>query len=121
MQYVLQAFQTVLQPYNIVVIILATGSGLLMGMLPGLSATMAIALLTGLTYNFPTQSALIALIGVYVGAISGGCQSAILINIPGYLANLPQDAWMSEFVPLVTSEEPEEEVPSSDEFEMGDF
>ena len=83
MQYVLQAFQTVLQPYNIVVIILATGSGLLMGMLPGLSATMAIALLTGLTYNFPTQSALIALIGVYVGAISGGCQSAILINIPG--------------------------------------
>ena len=83
MQYVLQAFQTVLQPYNIIVIILATGSGLLMGMLPGLSATMAIALLTGLTYNFPTQSALIALIGVYVGAISGGCQSAILINIPG--------------------------------------
>ena len=46
MQYVLQAFQTVLQPYNIIVIILATGSGLLMGMLPGLSATMAIALLT---------------------------------------------------------------------------
>ena len=83
MQYILQAFQTALQPYNIIVIILATGSGLLMGMLPGLSATMAIALLTGLTYNFPTQSALIALIGVYVGAISGGCQSAILINIPG--------------------------------------
>ena len=83
MQYVLQAFQTAFVPYNILVIILATGSGLLMGMLPGLSATMAIALLTGLTYNFPTQTALIALIGVYVGAISGGCQSAILINIPG--------------------------------------
>ncbi|MBQ8076477.1 MAG: tripartite tricarboxylate transporter permease [Oscillospiraceae bacterium] len=83
MQYVLQAFQTALEPYNILVMILATGAGLLMGMLPGLSATMAIALLTGLTYNFPTQTALIALIGVYVGAISGGCQSAILINIPG--------------------------------------
>ena len=83
MQYVLQALQTVLTPYNIIVLILATGAGLIMGMLPGLSATMAIALLTGLTYNFPTQSALIALIGVYVGAISGGCQSAILINIPG--------------------------------------
>ena len=79
MQYVLQAFQTALEPYNILVMILATGAGLLMGMLPGLSATMAIALLTGLTYNFPTQTALIALIG----AISGGCQSAILINIPG--------------------------------------
>ena len=53
------------------------------GILPGLSATMAIALLTGLTYNLPTQSALIALLGVYVGSISGGCQSAILLNIPG--------------------------------------
>lgn len=53
-------------------------------MLPGLSATMAIALLTGLTYNLPTQSALISLLGVYVGSISGGCQSAILLNIPRY-------------------------------------
>jgi len=44
---------------------------------------MAIALLTGLTYNFPTQTALIALLSIYVGAISGGCQSAILLNIPG--------------------------------------
>jgi len=44
---------------------------------------MAIALLTGLTYNFPTQTALISLLGVYVGSISGGSQSAILFNIPG--------------------------------------
>ena len=45
----------------------------------------------------------------------------IVVNLPGFLAGLPEEAWMSEFVPLVTSEEPEEEVPSSDEFEMGDF
>ena len=74
---------TVLQPVNFIFLILSTASGLLMGVLPGLSATMAVALLTGLTYNFPTQTALIALLGVYVGAISGGCQSAILLNIPG--------------------------------------
>jgi len=83
MEYILQALQTSFQPYNLLVMALATGAGLIMGMLPGLSATMAIALLTGLTYNFPTQTALIALVSVYVGAISGGCQSAILINIPG--------------------------------------
>jgi Uncharacterized protein conserved in bacteria len=82
-QYLGNALMTVLTPYNLIVLFVATGSGLLMGMLPGLSATMAVALLTGLTYNFPTQSALIALLGVYVGAISGGCQSAILLNIPG--------------------------------------
>ena len=44
----------------------------------------------------------------------------IVVNLPGFLAGLPEEAWMSEFVPLVTAEEPEE-VPSGDEFEMGDF
>lgn len=81
--YLGQALATVFAPLNIVVLLLSVGSGLVMGMLPGLSATMAIALLTGLTYNFPTQTALIALLGIYVGSISGGCQSAILLNIPG--------------------------------------
>ncbi|MDC7245649.1 MAG: tripartite tricarboxylate transporter permease [Sphaerochaetaceae bacterium] len=82
-EYLFDAILTVSQPLNIMILFLSTAAGLLMGMLPGLSATMAIALLTGLTYNFPTQSALISLLGVYVGAISGGCQSAILLNIPG--------------------------------------
>lgn len=81
--YLLDAFQTVSQPINILVLLVSTLCGLVMGMLPGLSSTMAIALLTGLTYSFPTTTALISLIGVYVGSISGGCQSAILLNIPG--------------------------------------
>ncbi|GHU36191.1 transporter [Betaproteobacteria bacterium] len=83
LEYLAQAFLIVTTPLNIMVLLLSTGAGLIMGVLPGLSATMAIALLTGLTFNFPHQTALISLIGVYVGAISGGCQSAILINIPG--------------------------------------
>lgn len=83
LQYLGTAFMTAMQPFNLLVMFLATLVGLVMGMLPGLSATMAIALLTGLTYNFPTQTALIALLSIYVGAISGGCQSAILLNIPG--------------------------------------
>lgn len=83
LNYILAATASVFQPFNLLVLIVATLSGLIMGILPGLSATMAIALLTGLTYGFPTGPALIALIGIYVGAISGGCQSAILLNIPG--------------------------------------
>lgn len=82
-QYLGQALMVAAQPVNLLVLVLSTAAGLVMGMLPGLSATMAIALLTGLTYNFPTQTALISLVAVYVGAISGGCQSAILLNIPG--------------------------------------
>lgn len=82
-QYLAEALASAFQPINLLVLLLSTFSGLVMGMLPGLSATMAIALLTGLTYGFPAATALISLIGVYVGAISGGCQSAVLLNIPG--------------------------------------
>ena len=45
----------------------------------------------------------------------------IVVNIPGYLAGLPQEAWMSEFVPIVTESTEEEEVPGGDEFEMDDL
>ena len=82
-EYIGIAFATALQPFNILVMFLSTLVGLVMGVLPGLSATMAIALLTGLTYNFPTQTAILSLLSIYVGSISGGCQSAILLNIPG--------------------------------------
>ena len=83
LEYIGIAFMTALQPFNILVMFLSTLVGLVMGVLPGLSATMAIALLTGLTYNFPTQTAILSLLSIYVGSISGGCQSAILLNIPG--------------------------------------
>lgn len=83
LQYLAQAFGAVLSPINLGVLLLSTFAGLIMGMLPGLSATMAVALLTGLTYSLSPTSAIISLIGVYVGAISGGCQAAILLNIPG--------------------------------------
>ena len=45
----------------------------------------------------------------------------IVVNIPAYLAGLPREVWMSEFVPLVTQQEEPEEVPSSDEFGMEDI
>jgi hypothetical protein len=81
--YLLAALQTVADPFNFGILVLSDFVGLLMGILPGLSATMAIALLTGITYGLPGASALISLVAVYVGSISGGCQSAILLNIPG--------------------------------------
>jgi putative tricarboxylic transport membrane protein len=61
----------------------ATLLGVIIGALPGLSATMGIAILTGLTYQFPLAYTFAILMGVYVGAISGGSMSAILLNIPG--------------------------------------
>jgi putative tricarboxylic transport membrane protein len=58
-------------------------AGVIMGALPGLTATMALALMTTLTLKLPPNQALLILICTYVGAIYGGSRSAILLNIPG--------------------------------------
>ncbi|MBU2648057.1 tripartite tricarboxylate transporter permease, partial [bacterium] len=55
----------------------------MVGALPGLTGTMAIALLVPFTYGLSPETALIVLGGVYVGAMYGGSISAILINTPG--------------------------------------
>lgn len=57
--------------------------GILVGMLPGLSATMAIALLLPVTYSMDATSSISMLVAIFVGGISGGCVSAILLRIPG--------------------------------------
>ncbi len=46
----------------------------------------------------------------------------VIINLPGYLAGLPEEAYLTEFVSTAPEEpEAEEEIPESDEFEMGEF
>ncbi|MCP4385010.1 MAG: tripartite tricarboxylate transporter permease, partial [Hyphomicrobiales bacterium] len=65
----------------------ATLLGIAVGSLPGLTATMGVALLTTLTYQMPASQAILILICMYVGAIYGGSRSAILLNIPGTPAN----------------------------------
>ena len=60
-----------------------------------------------------------------LSAVSQLYTDGIVVNIPAYLAGLPEEAWMSEFVPIATESTADtEEVPGGDEFEMdelGDF
>jgi len=65
----------------------ATLLGILIGCMPGLSATLGIALMTTLTIKMAPNDAILILICVYVGAIYGGSRTAILLNIPGTAAN----------------------------------
>ena len=81
--YMMTALGVVFSPVGLLSLFLSVLIGLLMGIVPGLTVTMAIALLTGLTYSFDGPLAVLILIGVAIGAISGGCQTAILMNIPG--------------------------------------
>lgn len=78
-----QEFVGLMDPSILGLLLLSTLLGVIIGALPGLSATMGIALLTRLTYKFPIAYTFAILMGVYVGAIYGGSMSAILLNIPG--------------------------------------
>lgn len=60
--------------------------GIMFGAIPGLSATLGIALLLPVTFLLATDHGLIMLGGVYAGAIYGGSISAVLINVPGTAA-----------------------------------
>ncbi|MBM3844524.1 MAG: C4-dicarboxylate ABC transporter permease [Verrucomicrobia bacterium] len=57
--------------------------GLFVGAMPGLSATMGVALLVPFTFGLPIMPALALLIGVYCGAIYGGTITAVLVRTPG--------------------------------------
>lgn len=70
-------------PFNLFLAALGVTAGIVIGALPGLTATMAIAILTPLTFTIEPASALIALGAIYSGAIYGGCYAAILVNTPG--------------------------------------
>ena len=67
---------------------LGVAVGIVFGAVPGMTATMAVAVFLPLTYAFDMNTALFLLLGLYVGGISGGLVSAILINIPGTPSSL---------------------------------
>lgn len=60
---------------------------MVVGAIPGLTATLAIALLLPFTFSLPTVDALLMLTGIYVGGIYGGAITAITVRIPGAPAN----------------------------------
>lgn len=57
--------------------------GIIVGAIPGMTATMAIALLVPLTFTMEPITAIATLVGVYKGGMFGGSIPAILINTPG--------------------------------------
>ena len=76
-----------LTPASLFNVAWATLLGVVIGILPGLTATMGVALLVTLTYKMAPDQAILTLMCVYLGAIYGGSRTAILLNIPGTPAN----------------------------------
>jgi putative tricarboxylic transport membrane protein len=76
-------FLSALTPLNIVLALLGVAAGTVIGSIPGLTATMAVAVLVPITFSMEPASALILLGAIYTGAIYGGAYAAILLNTPG--------------------------------------
>jgi putative tricarboxylic transport membrane protein len=72
-----------LSPFNLLLALGGVIAGTIIGAMPGLSATMAVAVLVPFTYVMGPASGLIVLGAIYTGAIFGGSISAILVNTPG--------------------------------------
>jgi putative tricarboxylic transport membrane protein len=62
--------------------------GIIIGAIPGLTATFGIVLLVPVTFLMTADHGMIMLVGIYAGAIYGGSISAILLNIPGTPASI---------------------------------
>jgi len=81
-------FGDVFTPINFGLLLLGTIGGLILGATPGLSPTMAVALLIPFTFQLEAAQGLILLGAAYTSTVAGGAVSAILLKIPGAPANI---------------------------------
>jgi putative tricarboxylic transport membrane protein len=82
-----QGITNFLTPWALFNVAWASLLGIVIGVLPGLTATMGVALMVTLTYKMAPDQAILTLMCVYLGAIYGGSRTAILLNMPGTPAN----------------------------------
>lgn len=83
MELFLKGLILVFDPLTFLLMVAGVAGGVIIGAMPGMTASMGIILLLPLTYKLPAQTALVMLCGMYCGAMYGGSISAILINTPG--------------------------------------
>lgn len=78
-----QGFAAAATPVNLMMCLLGVALGQVIGVLPGIGPSAAIALLLPLTYGASPTGAIIMFAGLYYGAQYGGTLTAVLINVPG--------------------------------------
>jgi putative tricarboxylic transport membrane protein len=83
MEGLIGGFTMVLQPANLLFCFIGAFVGTVIGVLPGIGPTAAIAMLLPLTVGLDPVSAIIMIAGIYYGTCYGGSTTSILVNIPG--------------------------------------
>ena len=82
-------FGVLMDPYTLMMVVFAIIVGTIFGALPGVSATMAVALGLPFTYSMQPIPAIVFLVAVYCSSITGGSITAILFKIPGVPSSAP--------------------------------
>lgn len=82
------ALVNVASPISLAFMVAGVAIGIVFGSIPGLSASMAVALMLPLTFSMGPTLGMNMLVAVYIGGISGGCISAILLNMPGTASSI---------------------------------
>ncbi|MBQ9422812.1 MAG: tripartite tricarboxylate transporter permease, partial [Pyramidobacter sp.] len=80
---ILLGLSNIFQLQNMAAMFGGTALGLFVGAMPGLSATMAIALLVPVTFALTPETGITMLASLYMGSMYGGSIAAILIRTPG--------------------------------------
>lgn len=88
MEAIYEACGYIFSVQGILLMALGTVLGITVGAIPGLTGAMLIALTLPLTFTMQASSAFILLIGMYVGAVSGGLITATLLRMPGTPASI---------------------------------
>jgi putative tricarboxylic transport membrane protein len=88
LNHILLGAQICLTPTNLFFCFMGVLMGTLVGVLPGLGPTAAIAILLPNTFHVSPVTAIIMLAGIYYGAMYGGSTTSILVNIPGEAASV---------------------------------
>ena len=82
------AFVSICRPTSLLLMAAGVAVGIIFGSIPGLSAAMAVALFLPLTFSMTPSMGMNLLVAVYIGGISGGLISAILLNMPGTASSI---------------------------------
>ena len=77
------AVSLLLTPEALLTLLLGTVLGIVLGALPGIGSTVAVAMVLPFTLGMSQAPAVLLLLAVYAGSVYGGSISAILINTPG--------------------------------------
>ncbi|HDR29907.1 MAG TPA: hypothetical protein ENN83_15355, partial [Rhodovulum sp.] len=83
MDLLLAAAQVALAPAALVAVMTGCLLGVVFGAIPGLTFSVAMALVVPMSFSMETAPAIGLLLGTYIGGMTGGAVSALLLGIPG--------------------------------------